>query len=131
MILGIGTDIIDIRRIEKAIEKFSLHFINRIFTISEQEYANKHKHFSSSYAKRFAAKEAFFKAIIRQNAFVPISWKDIEVINDKKGYPFIQPSISLAHKLQELFKKEIKIDLSLSDEYPYAQAFVIISRISF
>jgi len=126
-IFGIGTDIVNVKRIEKLLNKEGMKFKKRIFTPSEIKYCNNKKNPSSYFAKRYAAKEALSKALgtgIRKD----IKFKNIEVFNDKNG----KPSIQLKGKTFDFFKKKIKnnkynIYLSLSDDKPWAQATVIIS----
>ena len=126
-IFGIGTDVINISRIDKLIKKNSSKFINRTFTKLEKNYCEKKKNSSSFYAKRFAAKEAFSKALgtgIKKD----LSFKNIEIFNNKTG----KPSIKIKGKSLALLKKKLKnnkfdIYLSLSDDYPWASAIVIIS----
>ena len=126
-IFGIGTDIINVRRIDLSIKKHGSSFKKRIFSKKEISYCEKKKNSSSFFAKRFAAKEAFAKALgtgIRKD----VNFKDIEISNDKEG----KPLISLKGNLPSYLKKKIKnkkymIFLSLSDDKPWAQATVIIS----
>lgn len=126
-IFGIGTDIVNIKRIEKSLKKHKLNFKNKIFSKKEISYCEKRKNPSAFYAKRFAAKEAFSKALgtgIRKG----VSLKNIEISNDVHG----KPSICLKGDLANYLKKRVKckkydIHLSLSDDKPWAQATVIIS----
>ena len=126
-IFGLGTDIVNIKRIENLLSKNGDNFKKRIFSASEIFYCEKKKNLASYYAKRYAAKEAFAKALgvgIRKG----IGLKNIEILNDKSG----KPSIKLTGKTLSFFKKKIKnkkyqIDLSLSDDNPWAHATVIIS----
>ena len=126
-IFGIGTDIVNIRRIEQSLKKHKFSFKNRIFSKKEISYCEKRKNSGAFYAKRFAAKEAFSKALgtgIRKG----VNLKDIEITNNVHG----KPSISLKGNLANYLKKKIKckkydIHLSLSDDIPWAQATVIIS----
>ena len=126
-IFCIGTDIINIKRMEKSIKKNGIKFKNKIFSANEIIYCEKKKNPSSFYAKRFAAKEALSKALgtgIRMG----INFKDIEIFNDKHG----KPSINLKGKTAKFLKKKINnkkyyIYLSLTDDIPWAQATVIIS----
>jgi len=126
-IFGIGTDIVNIKRIEKSIKLLGPKFKNKVFSKGEIVYCEKKKNSSSSYAKRFAAKEAFAKALgigIRKG----VNLKNIEVINDTYGKPYI----NLKGSTDTLLKKKLKsrkynIYLSLSDDTPWAQATVIIS----
>ncbi len=126
-IFGIGTDIVNIKRIENSLKRRGSSFKKKIFSKKEILYCDKKKNPHSYYAKRFAAKEAFSKALgtgIRKG----ISLKNIEVSNNIYG----KPSIKLDKKLDQYLKKKIKtkiydIHLSLSDDKPWAQATVIIS----
>ena len=127
IIFGIGTDIVNIKRMEKLLSKQGDIFKKRVFSKKEILYCEKKVNSSSYYAKRFAAKEAFSKALgtgIRKG----INLKDIEIFNDKGG----KPNIKLKGFVNDLLKKKIKrkkydIYLSLSDDQPWAQATVIIS----
>jgi len=126
-IFGIGTDIVNIRRIERSLKKHKFSFKNKIFSKKEISYCEKRKNSGAFYAKRFAAKEAFSKALgtgIRKG----VNLKNIEITNNVHG----KPSISLKGNLANYLKKKIKckkydIHLSLSDDKPWAQATVIIS----
>ena len=126
-IFGLGTDIVNIKRIENLLSKNGDNFKKRIFSASDIFYCEKKKNLASYYAKRYAAKEAFAKALgvgIRKG----IVLKNIEILNDKSG----KPSIKLTGKTLSFFKKKIKnkkyqIDLSLSDDNPWDHATVIIS----
>jgi holo-[acyl-carrier protein] synthase len=133
MILGIGNDLVDIRRIESVLLRFGSRFEQRIFTTNEQKYAHKHegadiKAIASIYAKRFAAKEACAKALAT-GMFEGVAWRDIEVIKKPSGAVGICLAGKALARLQELTPTGMKaqIFLSLSDEYPYAQAQTIIS----
>ena len=126
-IFGIGTDIVNIKRMEHSLKKHGFSFKNRIFSKKEISYCEKKKNSSSFYAKRFAAKEAFTKALgtgIRKG----VNLKNIEITNNVYG----KPLILLKGNLSSYLKKQIKsskydIHLSLSDDKPWAQATVIIS----
>ena len=126
--IGIGSDLLDIRRIEKTISRFGDRFKNRIFTKNEINKCEKRLNKFECYAKRFAAKEAASKALgtgFRKGVF----WKDLEVVNLPSGKPTIKfYGNSLIH-LNSLLPSEsnLSIDLTITDEYPYAQALVIIS----
>ena len=125
-ILGIGVDSIENSRIKKSIE--SQKFINRIFTIDEISKSKKINNKISFFSKRFAAKEAFSKALgtgFRNH----LNFKDISITNDKYG----KPSIKISNKLQNIFKKQFKtkkvnIYLSISDEKKYSIAFVVLEK---
>lgn len=138
MILGIGSDICDIRRIEKSLTKFGARFEARVFTAGEQAKAQrragggKRNGTASTYAKRFAAKEAFGKAIgTGVGAGGGIFWKDIEVVNLPTGAPTIKLSGAARAALAYLTPQghEAKIHVTLVDEYPIAQAFVVIEAV--
>ena len=126
-IFGIGTDIVNIKRMELTLKKYGVKFKNKIFSKNEITYCERKKNSSAFYAKRFAAKEALSKALgtgIRKG----INFKNIEVSNNKLG----KPTINLSGSTAIFFKKKIRtkkysIYLSLSDDVPWAQATVIIS----
>jgi len=126
-ILGIGTDIVNIKRMEKSLKRRGNLFKNKIFSKNEIIYCEKKKNPSPFYAKRFAAKEALSKALgtgIRKG----INFKDIEILNDVLGKPFIKLKGSTANFLnKKVNRKKYQIYLSLSDDKPWAQATVIIS----
>ena len=125
MIIGLGTDIIDIRRIEKTIEKYGNRFKNKCFLLSEINRSENKKNTIESYAKRYAAKEACSKALgtgLARGVF----WKDIEIINNKMGKPIIILHNNAAKLLNNMHSKKLKIEVSLSDEKKYAIANVII-----
>ena len=128
MILGIGSDIIDINRIEKTIKKFDSKFINRCFTKLEIAKCEKRLKKISSYAKRFAAKEALSKAL-GTGISKGIYWKDIEVYNLYSGQPYIKLKGNALNRLDKISKKNYntQIDLTISDEQNLAYAMVIIS----
>ena len=126
-IFGIGTDIVNIKRLEKLIKKNGGHFKNKIFSKNEIIYCEKKKNPFSFYAKRFAAKEALSKALgtgIRNG----VNFKDIEILNDNFGKPSIKLKGSTANFIKKKIKnKKYSIYLSLSDDVPWAQATVIVS----
>ncbi len=128
MILGIGNDIIDIRRIEKTLERYGERFIQRIFTDLERQKSDGRAQRAASYAKRFAAKEACAKALgtgLRRGVY----WRDMGVINLPSGRPTIKLTGGAAMTLDELTPEgfEARIDLTLTDDFPLAAAIVIIS----
>lgn len=128
MILGIGNDLVDIRRIEKLLEQFGERFEQRIFTSAELALANARKDAKvATLAKRFAAKEACLKAL--GEGLSGIRWTDMEVTRESSGRPVMRLSGQALKALEKLTPtgKSVRVDLSLSDEYPYAQAFVVIS----
>jgi holo-[acyl-carrier protein] synthase len=131
MILGIGSDITDVRRIAKVIERHGDRFIDRIFTATERARADKRRNRIETYAKRFAAKEACAKALgtgIRAGVW----WRDMGVINLASGRPTMELSGGAKRRLQAITPAgyEARIDLTITDEGPMAQAFVIISAIA-
>ena len=126
MIIGIGTDVCDIRRIEKSIEKFGKRFLDKTFTDAEQSYCESKARPAMSYAKRFAAKEAVAKALAGPETGA-LSWTSVEVQNDPSGRPFVTLSKDALERSELRCPKEhqLNIHLSLSDDYPYATAFAI------
>lgn len=126
MIRGIGTDICDIRRIEKSMDKFGIRFLNKTFTELEQAYCDAQARPAMSYAKRFAAKEAVAKALASTDTGA-LGWKSVEVRNDPSGRPYVSLTEDAKSRAEDLCPEghEIKIHLSLSDDYPYATAFAI------
>jgi holo-[acyl-carrier protein] synthase len=130
MIIGIGTDICDIRRIEKLLEKFGERFKNKTFTEAEQARADAQSNPACSYAKRFAAKEAVAKALAGSKTGA-LSWQDVEVVNDASGRPKIKLHGSAKKRARSRIKKDqdYKVHLSLTDDYPYAQAFAILEAV--
>ena len=130
MILGIGSDLSDIRRVQNSLERFGERFKNRFFTDIERSRSDRKPDAASSYAKRFAAKEAFAKALgtgIRRGVF----WRDMGVVNARSGQPTMQLTGGAAQRLTALIPAGHKavIHLSLTDDHPYAQAFVIIEAV--
>lgn len=126
MIIGIGTDICDIRRIGTSIEKFGKRFLDKTFTAAEQAYCESKARPAMSYAKRFAAKEAVAKALAGPETGA-LSWTSVEVKNDPSGRPFVVLTKDAKARLKSLCPKGhvSNIHLSLSDDYPYATAFAI------
>ena len=123
-IFGIGTDIISVGRINKSLKNKNL--LNRLFSKQEISKCGKLIKSKNCYAKRFAAKEAFSKALGTGIAN-GINFNEIIVLNEKNGKPFIKIRGKTMQIIKKKFKKKIKIDLSLSDEKKYAVAFVAIS----
>ncbi|SJZ35395.1 holo-[acyl-carrier protein] synthase [Enhydrobacter aerosaccus] len=131
MIIGIGNDLVDIRRIEKSLERFGDRFVQRIFTEIEQKRSEGRATRAASYAKRFAAKEACSKALgtgFRRGVF----WRDMGVVNLKSGKPTVALTGGALARLEEITPAGMsaQIDLTLTDEFPLAQAFVIISAVA-
>ncbi len=130
MIIGIGNDLIDIRRIEKTLDRFGERFIDRCFTDVERRKSENRRMRAASYAKRYAAKEACSKALgtgFRKGVF----WRDLGVINLPSGKPTMALTGGAAHRLAELLPPgmEAQIDLTITDEFPIAQAMVIITAV--
>ena len=130
MIIGLGNDLIDIRRIEKAIERYGDRFLDRIFTPIERAKSDRRAARAASYAKRFAAKEACAKALgtgLSQGVF----WRDMGVVNLLTGRPTLALTGGALARLQEITPEgyEARIDLTITDDFPLAQAIVIISGI--
>ena len=125
MIIGIGIDIIDTRRIKKTFTKFGDKFKKKCFSLSEIKRSDNRANRFNSYAKRYAAKEACAKALGTGLA-KGIFWKDIEVINNKFGKPFIKLHNNALRRIKRLTNKNYNIEVSLSDEKNYAIANVII-----
>tara|TARA_B100000401_G_C52750332_1_gene692868 strand:+ start:680 stop:1066 length:387 start_codon:yes stop_codon:yes gene_type:complete len=125
-VIGIGVDIINNNRLKKSIK--NKNFLKRIFSAKEQKISSKLKNKVNYFSKRFAAKEAFSKATglgISEN----LHFKDIEIVSDKKGKPYINLSESTISYLKNKFKvKSFKTNLSLSDEKNYSIAYVIIEK---
>lgn len=130
MIIGIGNDLIDIQRIEKTLERFGERFINRLYTDIEQKKSERRMQRAASYAKRFAAKEACSKALgtgLRQGVF----WRDMGVINLPSGKPTMQLTNGALARLESITPEgmQAQIDLTITDDFPLAQAIVIISAV--
>ncbi|WP_072389640.1 holo-ACP synthase [Hyphomicrobium sp. CS1BSMeth3] len=130
MILGLGNDVIDIRRIARTIEVYGDRFLNRVFTETERRKSDRRKERAASYAKRFAAKEACSKALgtgLRKGVF----WRDMGVVNLPSGRPTLKLTGGAAAQLALITPPgyEARIDLTITDDFPMAQAIVIISAI--
>lgn len=128
MILGVGSDIVDIRRIEKTLARWGEKFVERCFTEIEQRRSEGRRERVASYAKRFAAKEACAKALgtgLRRGVY----WRDMGVINLPSGRPTLRLTGGAAQQLRDITPDgfEARIDLTLTDDFPLAAAIVIIS----
>lgn len=128
MIIGLGSDLIDIRRIERTLERFGTRFTQRVFTEIERNKSDRRANRAASYAKRYAAKEACAKALgtgFRHSVY----WRDIGVVNDRSGKPTIRLTNGARDRLRQLVPEnmEARVDLTITDEFPIAQAMVIIS----
>jgi len=130
MILGLGSDLIDIRRVEESIARFGDRFLGRIFTEGERAKSEKRANRAASYAKRFAAKEACSKALgtgLNRGVY----WRDMGVVNLPSGKPTMRLTNGALKRLQEITPAGMTavIDLSITDDFPLAQAIVIISAV--
>jgi holo-[acyl-carrier protein] synthase len=130
LIIGIGSDLTDIRRIEKTLSRFGDRFISRIFTEVERTRSERKQDRAASYAKRFAAKEACAKALgtgLKRGVF----WRDMGVVNLRSGQPTMALTGGAAARLAEMLPAGMRgaVHLSLTDDHPYAQAFVIIEAL--
>ncbi len=130
MIVGVGSDLIDIRRIDNTLNRFGARFTHRCFTDAERARAERRRRRVETYAKRFAAKEACAKALgtgLRRGVY----WRDMGVVNLPGGKPTIRLTGGAARRLAELLPDgmEGRIDLSITDEPPLAQAVVVISAV--
>lgn len=129
MILGIGSDLLDCRRLQKVIDRQGQRFLNRVFTVLEQERCNRRYQSVQSYGKIYAAKESVVKAIGNVQG---IHWQHIEI----KHLPNGRPSVTLTEQASINYQALIpagmfgRIDLTLTDEPPFAQAFAVISAVT-
>jgi holo-[acyl-carrier protein] synthase len=131
MIIGLGSDLIDIRRVEKSIERFGDRFLERIFTDVERAKSDRRAQRAASYAKRFAAKEACAKALgtgFRKGVF----WRDMGVVNLPGGKPTLELTGGALRRLQEITPSGhmAVIELTITDDFPLAQAIVIIQAVA-
>ncbi len=131
MIIGLGSDLADIRRIEATLERFGERFVERIFTETERARSERKADRAASYAKRFAAKEACAKALgtgLRAGVF----WRDMGVVNLRSGRPTMALTGGAAKRLAQMTPPglEAAIHLSLTDDHPYALAFVVIEALT-
>jgi holo-[acyl-carrier protein] synthase len=130
MIIGLGNDMVDIRRIEKTLERHGDRFVARIFTEIEQKKSDGRAQRAASYAKRFAAKEACSKALgtgLHRGVF----WKDMGVVNEPSGRPTLQLTGGAKDQLDRITPKghRTQIHLTITDDFPYAQAIVVIEAL--
>ena len=134
MILGIGNDLIDIRRIEKTVARFGDRFIQRIYTETEQKKAERRRGAGNAYiatlAKRYAAKEAASKAL-GTGFRAGVYWRDLGVVNLPSGQPTVIMTGGAAERLKAMTPAGMRaqVDLTITDEYPMAEAMVIISAV--
>ena len=127
MIIGIGSDLIDIRRVARTLERHPERFVNRVFTEIEQQKSDRRKERAASYAKRFAAKEACAKALgtgLARGVF----WRDMGVVNLPGGKPTMRLTGGAAKRLADIVPAghEAFVHLTITDDFPLAQAFVVI-----
>lgn len=127
MILGVGSDLANIERIEGALARFGDRFRNRVFTETEQAKAERRADVAGTYAKRWAAKEACSKAL-GTGLRMGISWKDMAVVNLPTGQPEMRLTGWAAERLRDITPEghEAVVHVSLTDDHPWAQAFVVI-----
>jgi len=131
VIIGLGSDLIDIRRVERSLERFGDRFVQRVFTEIEQAKSDRRKERAASYAKRFAAKEACSKALgtgLRQGVY----WRDMGVANLPSGKPTMVLTGGALAQLENMVPggHMALIHLTITDDWPLAQAFVIIEAVS-
>ena len=131
MIIGLGNDMVDIRRIEQTLERYGARFVARIFTDIEQKKSDRRAQRAASYAKRFAAKEACSKALgtgFRRGVF----WKDMGVVNEPSGRPTLHLTGGAREQLERITPAGhlARIQLTITDDFPYAQAVVIIEAVA-
>ncbi len=130
MILGLGSDLVDIRRVEKTLERFGERFTHRLYTQGERAKSERRANRAASYARRFAAKEACSKALgtgFRQSVY----WRDMEVVNLPGGKPTMRLTGGALARLEKMLPPGMRaqIDVSLTDDPPIAQAIVIITAV--
>ena len=130
MILGLGSDLIDIRRIEKTLDRFGERFVNRVFTEIEQKKSDRRAARAASYAKRFAAKEACSKALgtgFRKGVF----WRDMGVVNEPSGRPTMHLTGGAGDHLARMVPPghNPRVHITITDDFPWAQAFVVIEAV--
>jgi holo-[acyl-carrier protein] synthase len=130
MIIGLGNDMIDIRRVERTIERYGERFLDRVFTEAERQKSDGRAQRAASYAKRFAAKEACAKALgtgLHHGVF----WRDMGVVNLRSGKPTMALTGGAAEQLKTLVPPGMQpaIHVTITDEFPLAQAFVIIEAL--
>ncbi|MEM6477624.1 MAG: holo-ACP synthase [Pseudomonadota bacterium] len=130
MILGIGTDLANIERIQGTLDRFGARFKNRVFTEREQKKAESRADIAGTYAKRWAAKEACSKAL-GTGLRMGIAWKDMAVSNLRSGQPVMHVTGWAAERLKEMTPEghEAVIHVTLTDDHPWAQAFVLIEAL--
>lgn len=130
MIIGIGSDLADIRRITRTLDRFGDRFVQRVFTGTEQAKSDKRRHRAASYAKRWAAKEACSKAL-GTGLRMGVAWREMGVVNLPTGQPTMELSGGAAERLARLIPPGMqpRIHVTITDDDPYAQAFVVIEAV--
>ena len=130
MIIGLGSDLIDIRRIARSLERFGDRFTTRVFTDIEQAKSDRRKERAASYAKRFAAKEACAKAL-GTGMSDGVFWRDMGVVNLPGGKPTMHLTNGAAARLERMTPAGMRavVHLTITDDFPLAQAFVIIEAL--
>lgn len=130
MIVGIGADLADIRRIEKTLDRFGDRFVRRVFTEVEQAKSDKRRERAASYAKRWAAKEACSKAL-GTGLRMGVAWREMGVVNLRSGKPTMALTGGAAERLNRLIPdgRVPRIHVTITDDQPYAQAFVVIEAL--
>jgi len=130
MIIGIGSDLADIRRIGKTIERFGDRFIQRVFTEIEQAKSERRRERVASYAKRWAAKEACSKAL-GTGLRMGVAWREMGVVNLPSGQPTMHITGGAAERLMKLMPPGLgpRIHVTITDDHPWAQAFVVIEAV--
>lgn len=128
MIIGLGQDLTDIRRIERSLDRFGQRFVDRVFTPIEQAKSERRAMRAASYARRFAAKEACAKALGTGVPRAGVGWRDMGVVNLPSGKPTMALAGGAAQRLAAITPdgRTAQIHLTLTDDFPYAQALVII-----
>lgn len=131
MIVGVGMDVCDIRRIEKALERYGARFTARVFTDVERALAERRRRRAETYAKRFAAKEACAKALGTGVPRRGVGWRDIGVVNLPGGKPTLALAGGASARLAEITPAgcQARLEITITDEYPLAQALVMISAV--
>ncbi len=130
MIVGIGADLADIRRIQKTLDRFGERFVNRVFTEIEREKSEPRRERTASYAKRWAAKEACSKAL-GTGLGMGVAWREMGVVNLRSGKPTMTLTGGAAQQLASMVPdgRVPRIHVTITDDHPYAQAFVVIEAL--
>ena len=130
MIVGIGSDLADIRRIERTLERFGERFVQRVFTEVEQAKSERRRHRAASYARRWAAKEACSKAL-GTGLRMGVAWREMGVVNLPSGQPTMALTGGAAERLTGLIPHGLapRVHVTMTDDPPYAQAFVVIEAL--